>query len=49
LHSKDFPLLLEIQQFFGGVGSIQNNPNGTRDYIVTDLKEITTVIIPHFF
>ena len=48
LHSKDFPLLLEIQQFFGGVGSIQNNPNGTRDYIVTNLKEITTVILPHF-
>ena len=47
LHSKDFPLLLDIQPFFGGVGSIQNNPNGTRDYIVTDLKEITTVIIPH--
>jgi len=47
--SKDLPLLLKIQQSLGGVGSIQTHKvNGTTDFIVTNLKEIINVVIPHF-
>jgi LAGLIDADG endonuclease len=48
LHGKDKLLLLKIQEFFNGIGSIQSNKNGILDFIVTDLEEISTIIIPHF-
>lgn len=52
LHGKDKLLLLQIQDFFNGIGSIQSNNNGVLDFIVTDLEEISNIIIwrspPHF-
>jgi hypothetical protein len=49
LHIRDRILLEKIQSFFSGVGDIKNV--STRDsviYNVTKIKDITTVIIPHF-
>lgn len=49
LHSKNLPLLKEIQSFFGGVGTIRIESN--RDvvsYIIQDMKSIKNILIPHF-
>lgn len=49
LHSKDLPLLKEIQTFFGGISNIYISSNGkTVRYSIQDIKSIISVIIPHF-
>ena len=47
LHSRDLPLLKEIQAYFGGIGRITEGKNNC-GYYVSSLEELTTVIIPHF-
>ena len=49
LHKRDLNLLLQLQDFFSGTGSI--NISKTRDsvsYSVKSIKNITNIIIPHF-
>ena len=49
LHKRDLNLLLQMQDFFSGTGSI--NISKTRQsvtYSVKSIKNITTIIIPHF-
>ncbi len=49
LHIRDLALLLELQQFFGGCGSIIKSKNrNTVRFSVSDIKDLTTFIIPHF-
>jgi hypothetical protein len=47
LNIRDLPLLLQLQQYFGGIGSISNNQNMVV-YIVSKLNDLNNVIIPHF-
>ena len=48
LHIKDIALLQQIQAYFGGVGSIVDQRDGTCQYVVTSIEEITTKILLHF-
>jgi hypothetical protein len=49
LHSKDLPLLKEIQSFFGGIGNIYtSSKDQTATYRIEDIKSLTNVIVPHF-
>lgn len=49
LHSRDLPLILQVQSYFGGIGSISKNKNREEViYSVNGLTDLTTVIIPHF-
>ena len=52
LHARDYVLLLHIQQYFGGIGSIHQQNTGESTnlvyYTVSNVKELTNVIIPHF-
>ena len=47
LHSRDLPLLKEIQAYFGGIGRIAEGTNHC-GYYVSSIEQLTTVIIPHF-
>ncbi len=47
LHSRDLPLLKEIQAYFGGIGRISEGNNHCGFY-VSSVEQITNVIIPHF-
>ena len=47
LHSRDLPLLKEIQAFFGGIGRITEGKNSC-GFFVSSIEQLTTVIIPHF-
>lgn len=49
LHERDLDLLLQVQKFFGGIGSINKSQN--RDvviYSVVGNKDLISIIIPHF-
>jgi LAGLIDADG endonuclease len=49
LHSRDIALLLQLQEFFGGIGYIYNK--NTRQevlYIVSKVSDLNDRIIPHF-
>ena len=48
LHKKDIALLQQIQAYFGGVGSIVDQRDGTCQYVVTSIEEITTKILLRF-
>jgi LAGLIDADG endonuclease len=49
LNKIDRLLLLQIQEFFGGIGIISpDKTNDTLNYSVNNLKDLTTIIIPHF-
>lgn len=49
LHSKDLPLLLAIQSFFGGIGIVQIYSNRKVVYYkVQSIKDLTNMVIPHF-
>lgn len=49
LHKRDLALLLQIQHFFGGIGSIKTSKTTNMViYSVAGIKDLTTVIIPHF-
>jgi len=47
LHISDLDLLLQIQQFFGGIGSIGKSGKMSF-YSVSSIKDLTNIIIPHF-
>jgi len=47
LHVRDLSLLLQIQEFFGGVGSVSESGN-MGIYSVSSVKDLTNIIIPHF-
>ena len=47
LHIRDINLLVQLQHFFGGIGHI-NKSGDMAMFAVSSLKELTTVIIPHF-
>ena len=49
MHEKDRPLILAIQNYFGGIGYI-SKPNKalTVEFRVSTLKDIVNVILPHF-
>ena len=50
LHTKDLPVLKEIQRSFGGVGKIAKagKHRDSYSFVVSSRKQITTVILPHF-
>ena len=49
LHWHDLDLLLQLQQYFGGIGSIgKGKTRNTVSYSVSGIKDLTTTIIPHF-
>ncbi len=49
MHQRDIPLILSIQNFFGGIGYISKPNNySTVEFRVSTLKDIVNVIIPHF-
>ncbi len=47
LHVRDLALLLQIQDFFGGIGSIGKSGN-MAFYSVSSVENLTKNIIPHF-
>jgi hypothetical protein len=47
LHKRDLALLLKVQQFFGGIGSIGKSGKMVF-YSVSSAKDLTNFIIPHF-
>ena len=47
LHKRDLELVLQLQQFFGGIGSIGKSGNMVF-YSVSSVKDLTSTIIPHF-
>jgi hypothetical protein len=49
LHSRDIALLLQLQEFFGGIGTIYNkNTRHEVLYIVSKVSDLNERIIPHF-
>jgi hypothetical protein len=49
LHIKDLALLQLIQEYFGGIGRILEDPKKARAELrVSSLEELVTVILPHF-
>jgi NADH:ubiquinone oxidoreductase subunit K len=50
MHEKDRYLVLKIQEYFGGIGLVSKpNNNFTVEFRVHSIKDITNVIIPHFY
>lgn len=50
LHKRDLNLLLQLQDFFSGTGSISiSKTRHSVAYSVKSIKDLTTIIIPHFF
>nr|YP_010130259.1 LAGLIDADG endonuclease [Clavaria fumosa]QPZ51160.1 LAGLIDADG endonuclease [Clavaria fumosa] len=50
LHIREISLLLQLQEYFGGIGSILKSK--TRNeviYSVSSINYLKTIIIPHFF
>lgn len=47
LHERDLGLLLQIQQYLGGIGSIGKSGNMVF-YSVSNIKDLTNIIIPFF-
>ena len=47
LHVRDLSLLLQVQEFFGGIGSIGKSGDMVF-YSVSSVKDLTSTIIPHF-
>ena len=47
LHVRDLPLLLKIQQFFWGIGSVSVSGDFAC-YSVSSVKDLVKIIIPHF-
>jgi len=47
LHVRDLPLLLKIQQFFWGIGSVSVSGD-LAFYSVSSVKDLVNIIVPHF-
>ena len=49
LNKRDLSLLNQLQEFFGGVGTIRSDQKSDAlRYSVYNLKDLTNIIIPHF-
>ena len=49
LHERDLNLLLQLKEFFSGIGTISIGKTRQRvTYSVKSIKDITHIIIPHF-
>ena len=49
LHSRDLNLLMQLQEFFGGIGSLSKSKNrNSVSFGVSKLSDLINVIIPHF-
>lgn len=49
LNQKDSLLLYQLQEFFGGIGSIRlDKKSNALKYSVGDIKDLKNIIIPHF-
>jgi hypothetical protein len=49
LNQKDNLLLYQLQDFFGGIGSIRlDKKSNALKYSVADIKDLNNIIIPHF-
>lgn len=49
LHKRDLPLLLQLQQFFCGVGQINiDSINERANFSITKISDLNNIIIPHF-
>jgi len=51
LHVRDLDLLLQLQEFFGGIGSISKSKTSHQNmviYSVSSIKDLIHIIIPHF-
>lgn len=49
LNQKDHLLLNQLQEFFGGIGTLRVDKNSRAiKYSVSDIKHLTTILIPHF-
>nr|YP_010835458.1 hypothetical protein QLP32_mgp32 [Perenniporia fraxinea]WFS78691.1 hypothetical protein [Perenniporia fraxinea] len=49
LNKRDLSLLNQLQEFFGGVGTIRSDQESDAlRYSVYNLKDLTNIIIPHF-
>lgn len=49
LNKRDLPLIIKIQEYFGGIGNISHyTKNNAVQFIVADLKSINERIIPQF-
>ena len=49
LNVRDEMLLNQLQKFFGGIGTFKKDLKANAlKYSVADLKDITTIILPHF-
>jgi LAGLIDADG endonuclease len=49
LHTRDLALLLQVQQFFGGIGSIKTSKTTNMViYSVSGIKDLINTILPHF-
>jgi len=47
LNEKDLPLLMQIQKFFGGIGTITSDKaDNAWKYSVSSVTELLNVIIP---
>ena len=50
MHEKDRDLIIKPQEYFGGIWYISNpNKNLTAEFRVSTIKELTNVIISHFY
>lgn len=50
MHEIDRPLIILIQNFFGGIGYVYKpNKYSTVEFIVSTLKDIVNIIIPPYF
>ena len=47
LHSRDEYLLLQLQNYFCGIGSLGRQKNAVK-YSVAGIKDLKTILIPHF-
>jgi hypothetical protein len=47
LNRRLLPLILKLQEFFGGIGKIASYDNVVQ-YRISDLNDIRKVLIPHF-
>ena len=49
MHEKDRNLIMQIQEFFGGVGNVSKpNKRSTVEFRVSTQKDLETIILPHF-
>ena len=48
LHKNDLMVLEAIKSYFGGKGNIVKHGSDSLQYVITSIKQIITMILPHF-